>query len=55
MFATAVAGETATVTGKDGQKITCVGYTDMTSRMASVASRFYNGNVTKLIQSMDRY
>ena len=51
---TAVAGEAVTVTGKNRQNITCVGYTDILSRMVNVTSQLYNGNVTKLIQSMDR-
>uniref|UniRef100_A0A7S0DKH4 proton-translocating NAD(P)(+) transhydrogenase n=1 Tax=Amorphochlora amoebiformis TaxID=1561963 RepID=A0A7S0DKH4_9EUKA len=44
---TTVPGEIAKVGG-----VTCLGYTNMPSRMASTASQLFGGNVTKLISSM---
>jgi len=43
-----------TVPGKVVQVggVTCVGYTNMPSRMANTASTLFGGNVTKLLQSM---
>lgn len=51
---TTAVGQAVTVRGKDGQTIRCVGYADMPSRMASIASQNYSKNVTQLIQSMDK-
>lgn len=32
--------------------VTCIGYTNMPSRMAATASQLFSGNVTKLLLSM---
>jgi len=42
------------ITGKDGQTITSLGYSNMAERMASVASQLFGGNVTKLLLSMNK-
>ena len=34
--------------------VTCVGYTNMTSRIANIASTLFSGNVSKLILSMEK-
>jgi len=49
---TTVADKVVQVTGKNGQLINCVGYSNMPARMASVASTLYGGNVSKLLLSM---
>jgi len=33
--------------------VTCIGYTDLTSRMADTASTFFSNNITKLLLSMN--
>lgn len=44
-----------TVPGKSVQvgNVTCIGYTDLTSRMADTASTFFSNNITKLLLSMN--
>ena len=37
-----------------GNGVTCVGYDNMPSRMASVASQLFSGNISKLVLSMDQ-
>jgi hypothetical protein len=39
--------------GKNNNTITCVGYTDIESRMGNTASYLFSGNVTNLLLSME--